>query len=71
MVMNADTGNKTAASIGSDVGLVTIRFVRNDVDTSEKKTLKQPHTNISLEVEISSLLHFEATTLATDAAIAA
>ena len=67
-VMDPDKGRKTAALVGNVAGLVRIRFVRNIVDTRDRRTLEQPLTNISFEVDTPRLLHFAATTLATDAA---
>ena len=66
-VMDPDKGRKTAALVGSDAGLVRIRFVRNIVDTRDRRTLEQPLTNTSFEVDTPRLLHFAAVTLPTDA----
>ena len=70
MVRDPDTGSKAAAFVVSDAGLVRTRLLRNIVDTRERRTLEQPDTNISCEVEMLSLLHFAPTTLATDMAAA-
>jgi len=68
--MQPDTGSNAAALVGRDVWLVRTQLVRKIVDTRERRTLEQPDTNISWEVEMLSLLHLAPTTLATDMAAA-
>ena len=70
MVMEPDTGSNASALVGISFGLVITRLVRKIVDTRERRTLEQPDTNISCEVEMLSLLHLAPTTLATDIAAA-
>ena len=50
----------------NDDGLISSLLVRNSVETMDRRKLKQPEINISLEVETFNLLHLAPTTFATD-----
>ena len=70
MVMVAEIGSRTAASVVSDCGSDRTLLGRKTVETKDRIRLEQPETSIRLEVEISILLHFAPTTFATDIAAA-
>ena len=71
MVMPAQTGNRIAALLDNNCGLVSNLLGRKEAETRERRKLEMPDTNISWEEEMFFWLHFAPRTFAIAAAAAA